>query len=66
MPQLPKVSESWEYRIRSSAVSLRTLQPVASPQLAQQVRDAVRRACYENLELSPTVNIHIEDLHDDD
>ena len=36
------------------------------PQLAQQVRDAVRQACYENLELSPTVNIHIEDLHDDD
>ena len=35
-------------------------------QLAQQVRDAVRQACYENLELSPTVNIHIEDLHDDD
>jgi len=36
------------------------------PQLAQQVRDAVRQACYENLELSPTVNIHIEDLHDDE
>ena len=36
------------------------------PQLALQVRDAVCQACYENLELSPTVNIHIEDLHDDD
>ena len=36
------------------------------PELAQQVRDAVREACYENLGLSPTVNVHIEDLHDDD
>ena len=36
------------------------------PQLAQHVRDAVRQACFENLELSPTVNIHIADLHDDD
>ncbi|WP_167149523.1 Asp23/Gls24 family envelope stress response protein [Actinomyces sp. ZJ308] len=36
------------------------------PQLAQQVRDAVREACHENLGVSPTVNVHIEDLHDDD
>ena len=36
------------------------------PQLAQRVRDAVRGACYENLGMSPTVNVHIEDLHDDD
>ena len=36
------------------------------PELAQQVRDAVREACYGNLGLSPTVNVHIEDLHDDD
>jgi len=36
------------------------------PELAQQVRDAVREACHENLGLSPTVNVHIEDLHDDD
>ena len=36
------------------------------PQLAQRVRDAVRGACHENLGVSPTVNIHIEDLHDDD
>lgn len=36
------------------------------PQLAQQVRDAVREACHKNLEVSPTVNVHIEDLHDDD
>ena len=36
------------------------------PQLAQRVREAVRGACYENLGVSPTVNVHIEDLHDDD
>ena len=36
------------------------------PQLGQQVRDAVRAACHENLGVSPTVNVHIEDLHDDD
>ena len=36
------------------------------PQLAQQVRDTVRGACHENLGVSPTVNVHIEDLHDDD
>ena len=36
------------------------------PQLAQRVRDAVRAACHENLGVSPTVNVHIEDLHDDD
>ena len=36
------------------------------PQLAQLVRDAVRAACRENLGVSPTVNVHIEDLHDDD
>ena len=36
------------------------------PQLAQRVRDAVRAACRENLGVSPTVNVHIEDLHDDD
>ena len=36
------------------------------PQLAQRVRDAVRAACRENLGMSPTVNVHIEDLHDDD
>ena len=36
------------------------------PQLGQQVRDAVRGACHENLGVSPTVNVHIEDLHDDD
>ena len=36
------------------------------PQLGQQVRDAVRAACHENLRVSPTVNVHIEDLHDDD
>ena len=36
------------------------------PQLAQRVRDAVRAACRENLGVSPTVNIHMEDLHDDD
>ena len=36
------------------------------PQLGQQVRDAVRTACRENLGVSPTVNVHIEDLHDDD
>ena len=36
------------------------------PQLAQLVRDAVRAACRENLGVSPTVNVHIQDLHDDD
>ena len=36
------------------------------PQLAQRVRDTVRGACHENLGVSPTVNIHMEDLHDDD
>ena len=36
------------------------------PQLAQRVRAAVRVACHENLGVSPTVNVHIEDLHDDD
>lgn len=36
------------------------------PRLAQQVRDAVRQAYHENLGLFPTVNVHIEDLHDDD
>ena len=36
------------------------------PQLAQRVRDTVRGACHENLGVSPTVNVHIEDLHDDD
>ena len=36
------------------------------PQLAQRVREAVRAACHENLGVSPTVNVHIEDLHDDD
>ena len=36
------------------------------PLLTQQVRDAVRAACRENLGVSPIVNIHIEDLHDDD
>ena len=36
------------------------------PQLAQRVRDAVRATCHENLGVSPTVNVHIEDLHDDD
>ncbi|WP_296537925.1 Asp23/Gls24 family envelope stress response protein [uncultured Actinomyces sp.] len=36
------------------------------PQLAKRVRDAVRGACHENLGVSPTVNVHIEDLHDDD
>ena len=36
------------------------------PQLGQEVRDAVRAACHENLRVSPTVNVHIEDLHDDD
>ena len=36
------------------------------PQLAQRVREAVRAACHENLGVSPTVNIHMEDLHDDD
>ena len=36
------------------------------PQLAQRVREAVRAACHVNLGVSPTVNIHIEDLHDDD
>ena len=44
-------------------------EPVAkalSDQLGQQVRDAVRAACHENLRVSPTVNVHIEDLHDDD
>ncbi|WP_458390753.1 Asp23/Gls24 family envelope stress response protein [Rothia sp. 110740021-2] len=41
--------------------------PIKSlPQLAQQVRDAVREACYENLGISPTVNVHIEDIHHDD
>ncbi len=30
------------------------------PQLGQQVRDAVRAACRENLGVSPTVNVHIE------
>ena len=39
---------------------------VSLPQLAQRVRDAVRGACHENLGVSPTVNVHIEDLHDDD
>ena len=39
---------------------------VSLPQLAQRVRDAVRGACHENLRVSPTVNVHIEDLHDDD
>ena len=36
------------------------------PFLAQQVGDAIRAACLENLGVSPIVNIHIEDLHDDD
>ena len=36
------------------------------PLLAEQVRDAVRASCHENLGVSPIVNIHIEDLHDDD
>lgn len=36
------------------------------PQLAQQVRDAVREACDKNLGFSPTVNVHIEDIHHDD
>ena len=36
------------------------------PQLAQRVREAVRAACHENLGVSPTVNTHMEDLHDDD
>ena len=36
------------------------------PQFAQRVREAVRAACHENLGVSPTVNIHMEDLHDDD
>lgn len=36
------------------------------PQLAQQVRDAVREACDKNLGVSPTVNVHIEDIHHDD
>ena len=36
------------------------------PQLAQRVRETVRGACHENLGVSPTVNVHIEDLHDDD
>ena len=36
------------------------------PLLAQQVRDAIRAACRENLGVSPIVHIHIEDLHDDD
>lgn len=41
--------------------------PIKSlPQLAQQVRDAVREACYENLGISQTVNVHIEDIHHDD
>ena len=38
-------------------------QPAAA---RQRVREAVRGACYENLGVSPTVNVHIEDLHDDD
>lgn len=36
------------------------------PQLAQQVREAVREACDKNLGVSPTVNVHIEDIHHDD
>lgn len=33
--------------------------------LAQQVREAVRRACHDHLEVSPDVDVHVEDLHDD-
>lgn len=36
------------------------------PQLAQQVREAVREACDKNLGVSPTVNVHIKDIHHDD
>ena len=35
------------------------------PLLAQDVRTAVREACTVNLGVSPTVDIHVEDLHDD-
>lgn len=35
------------------------------PQLGQQIREAVRSACRENLGVDPTVNVRIEDLHDD-
>ena len=34
--------------------------------LAQQVRQAVRRACQDHLAISPAVDVHVEDLHDDD
>ena len=54
------VPETISCRI-SAHVSVESL-----PQLAQLVRDVVRAACRENLEVSPTVNVHIEDLHDDD
>ncbi|WP_185732067.1 Asp23/Gls24 family envelope stress response protein [Actinomyces bowdenii] len=36
------------------------------PALAQQVRASVLEAFHEDLDCSPTVNIHVEDLHDED
>ncbi|MCR2053532.1 Asp23/Gls24 family envelope stress response protein [Actinomyces bowdenii] len=36
------------------------------PALAQQVRESVLEAFRNDLDSSPTVNIHVEDLHDDD
>ncbi|BDA63870.1 Asp23/Gls24 family envelope stress response protein [Actinomyces capricornis] len=36
------------------------------PALAQQVRDAVLEAFRSDLDSSPTVSIHVEDLHDDE
>ena len=39
----------------------------ASPLPAlDRVREAVREACDKNLGVSPTVNVHIEDIHHDD
>lgn len=35
------------------------------PLLANNVRTAVREACTANLGVSPTVDVHVEDLHDD-
>ncbi|AKK07158.1 hypothetical protein CMUST_14325 [Corynebacterium mustelae] len=35
-------------------------------ELTARVRDAVRTSCQDNLKFAPDVDIHIEDLHDDD
>lgn len=36
------------------------------PTLAQWVREAVRKACDDNLAIRPDVDVHVEDLHDED